>query len=84
MRLVKEGLPLQQYKKDPSKNAYKKEDRLPLDLVDKSFAAKTRLKRLGALEKPQERNFRGDVREFVTRFVERLSRYFLCNTNLFA
>ena len=72
LKLVKEGLRVTQNKKDPSKNTYKEDNLLPLESVDVGFAAKSKLKKLGSLEKPQERKFRSDVREFVIRFVEKV------------
>ena len=72
LKLVKEGIREKQDKKDPSNNTYKEDNLLPLESVDVGFAAKSKLKKLGTLEKPQERKFRRDVREFVIRFAEKV------------
>ena len=58
--------------KEPSKNTYNEDNLLPLESVDVGFAAKSKLKKLGTLEKPQERKFRSDVQEFLIRFVEKV------------
>ena len=72
LKLVKDGLRVTQDKKDPSKNTYNEDNLLPLESVDVGFAAKSKLKKLGTLEKREERRFRSDVREFVIRFVEKV------------
>ena len=53
MKLVKDGLRVTQDKKDPSKNTYNEDNLLPLESVDVGFAAKSKLRKLGTLEKSQ-------------------------------